>query len=72
MARSLAVYTANPAHLRARLLRLTPQGLIALRSIQEAQRVWADALGAQLGEGALSRACRTLNLVARAVRQSAE
>jgi DNA-binding MarR family transcriptional regulator len=68
----LAVYTANPAHLRARLLQLTPQGLTALRSIQEAQRVWADALGAQLGEGALSRACRTLNLVARAVRQSAK
>lgn len=57
----LAAYEDNPEHQRAKLLRLTPAGRSALRTIQAAQRVWADALGAKLGEADLRRACRTLD-----------
>ena len=41
----LAVYEPNPAHRRAKLLRLTPQGRSALHTVQAAQRSWADARG---------------------------
>src|SRR4029450_4405468 len=43
-------YAHTPAPRRAKLLRLTPQGRSALRTIQAAQRTWADALAAELGE----------------------
>ena len=63
----LAVYEANPRHRRARLLRLTPQGRSTLRTIQAAQRKWADALGAELGEADLRQASIVLERVLQAV-----
>ncbi len=45
----LAVYQENPADQRADLLKLTPRGRSVLASIQEAQRVWADDIGAKIG-----------------------
>jgi DNA-binding MarR family transcriptional regulator len=66
---ALAAYEDNPAHRRAKLLRLTPQGRTALRTIQTAQRAWADALGAELGEADLRQASVVLDRVLQAVRQ---
>jgi DNA-binding MarR family transcriptional regulator len=63
----LAVYEANPAHRRAKLLRLTSEGRSALRTVQAAQRTWADALGAELGEAELRQASAVLNRVLDAV-----
>jgi DNA-binding MarR family transcriptional regulator len=65
----LAVYEANPAHRRAKLLRLTSEGRSALRTVQAAQRTWADALGAELGEAELRQASAVLNRVLDAVRR---
>jgi DNA-binding MarR family transcriptional regulator len=65
----LAVYEPNPAHRRAKLLRLTPQGRSALRTVQAAQRSWADALGAELGEADLRRASAVLERVLDAIRK---
>jgi DNA-binding MarR family transcriptional regulator len=63
-----AAYGDNPAHRRARLLRLTPAGRDALHTIQAAQRRWADAVGAELGEAELKEASAFLDRVLRAVR----
>ena len=63
----LAAYEENPGHRRARLVRLTPSGRRALRSIQAAQRVWADTLGAQIGEAELLRASATLDKALRSL-----
>ena len=56
----LAIYIDNPDDRRAMLLLLTAKGRSALRTIQAAQRVWADALGAELGEKELRVAGATL------------
>src|SRR6266540_3240666 len=63
----LAVYQETPAHRRAKLVQLTPQGRTALRTIQTAQRAWADALGAKIGEADLRQASVVLDRVLRAV-----
>jgi DNA-binding MarR family transcriptional regulator len=65
----LAVYEPNPAHRRAKLLRLTAEGRSALRTVQAAQRAWADALGAELGETDLRQASAVLDRVLDAVRR---
>jgi DNA-binding MarR family transcriptional regulator len=65
----LAAYQDNPAHRRAKLLRLTPPGRSALRTIQTAQRAWADALGAELGEADLRQASILLDRVLQALRK---
>ena len=65
----LAVYEPNPAHRRAKLLRLTAEGRSALRTVQAAQRAWADALGAELGETDLRQASAILDRVLDAVRR---
>jgi DNA-binding MarR family transcriptional regulator len=59
----LTAYEENPAHRRAKLLRLLPEGRAALRAIQAAQRPWADALGAMIGEAELRRASKVLEQV---------
>jgi DNA-binding MarR family transcriptional regulator len=63
----LAVYQDNPAHRRAKLVRMTPQGRSTLRAIQAAQAAWADALGAELGEADLRQASVLLDRIQRAV-----
>ena len=59
----LASYVENPRHRRASLLALTPAGVDALRKIREAQRDWADRLGAEIGEPELARASALLDQV---------
>jgi DNA-binding MarR family transcriptional regulator len=59
----LTAYEDNPAHRRAKLLRLLPDGRTVLRAIQAAQRPWANALGAQIGESDLRRASKILERV---------
>jgi DNA-binding MarR family transcriptional regulator len=49
----LAGFAPNPANRRADLLQLTPRGRSTLRTIQRAQRAWANSLGAELGVTAL-------------------
>jgi DNA-binding MarR family transcriptional regulator len=63
----LAAYEDNPRHRRAKLLRLTPQGRAALRTIQTAQAAWADALGAKIGDEDLRQASILLDRVLQAV-----
>jgi DNA-binding MarR family transcriptional regulator len=63
----LAAYENNPAHRRAKLLRITPQGRTTLRSIQTAQAAWADTLGARIGEAELRQASLLLDRVLQAV-----
>jgi DNA-binding MarR family transcriptional regulator len=65
----LAVYEDNPAHRRAKLLRLTPLGHTALRTIQTAQAAWADALGAELGQADLQQASIVLDRVLQALQK---
>ena len=63
----LAAYEDNPAHRRAKLLRITPHGRRALRTIQTAQAAWADALGAKIGEEELRQASILLDRVLQAL-----
>ena len=56
----LVSYEANPAHRRASLLRLTPEGRAALGRIQAAQGEWADAVGREIGIDDLATANRIL------------
>ena len=56
----LVSYEANPAHRRASLVRLTPQGRSTLRRIQAAQRDWADDIGREIGVEDLATANRIL------------
>jgi DNA-binding MarR family transcriptional regulator len=57
----LVAYQDNPEHLRAKLLTLTARGRTALTMIQEAQRVWADRLGGEIGAGDLRSAAAVLD-----------
>jgi DNA-binding MarR family transcriptional regulator len=66
-AEGLADYQENPAHRRAKLLRLLPKGRAVLRAIQAAQQPWADRLGAQVGEGELRRAAAILERLLQAL-----
>ncbi len=68
----LAVYKPNPGHRRAQLLQLTPRGRSVLRSIQGAQRVWADALGAELGLSDLRKASAVLSRTLEALSERSE
>lgn len=64
----LARYDDNPAHLRAKLLILTPKGRKVLDAIKARQAVWADALGAEIGESALREAHEVLARVLAALK----
>jgi DNA-binding MarR family transcriptional regulator len=61
----LTAYGANPGHRRAQLVRATARGLRTLRTIQETQRVWADGVGAEIGEADLRK---TSEVVGRLIR----
>lgn len=56
----LATYADNPAHQRAKLLRLLPKGVAALKTIQAGQRAWANTLAESLGETKLRKASAVL------------
>ena len=57
----LVRYEDNPRHRRARLVTLTGEGRRRLRTIQAAQRPWADAIGAAVGERELRRASTVID-----------
>jgi DNA-binding MarR family transcriptional regulator len=67
----LAVYEDNPRHRRAKLLTLTDFGRSRLSLIQANQRVWANAIGAELGARELGEANELLDRIARAVESNA-
>lgn len=67
----LVTYQENPAHRRAKLLRLLPKGRAVLHAIQAAQQPWADRLGAQIGEAELRRATTILERLLRALGEAA-
>ncbi|CAN7254672.1 MarR family winged helix-turn-helix transcriptional regulator [Polaromonas sp. LjRoot131] len=56
----LCAYEDNPAHARAKLLRLTSRGSKALQTIQAGQKVWANALAAGMDETQLRTASAVL------------
>ena len=53
---ALTEYVHNPAHERSQLIRITLRGRRTLEKIQSAQRVWADSVGAAIGEAELRNA----------------
>lgn len=59
-AEGLARYEDNPAHRRAKLLVLTPEGEAVLAEIRARQAVWANALGARLAESEMRAAADLL------------
>ena len=56
----LTAYEDNPAHARAKLLRLTAKGRKALQTIQAGQKVWANALAVGMNEAQLRAASAVL------------
>lgn len=63
----LTAYEDNPAHVRAKLLRLAPKGHKALQTIQAGQKVWANALAVTLDEAQLRAASAVLGDLQRAL-----
>jgi DNA-binding MarR family transcriptional regulator len=63
----LVAYEENPAHRRASLVRLTPEGRAALQRIQKAQRAWAKSVGDEVGAEDLQAASAILERVMAAV-----
>lgn len=61
----LTEYVDNPAHERSKLVRLTSRGRRTLRTIQDAQRLWADRVGASVGEANLLQARRVVDQLTR-------
>jgi DNA-binding MarR family transcriptional regulator len=57
----LARYDENPAHLRAKLLALTPEGHKTLGAIRARQTLWANALGAEFAENELLPTKQTID-----------
>ena len=57
----LTEYADNPDHQTSKLMRLTPRGRRTLRAIQTAQRLWANSVGAKIGEANLRQARRVVD-----------
>lgn len=71
----LTEYVDNPAHQTSKLVRITARGRQTLRTIQTAQRAWANTLGARIGVAGLRQAARVVDELTRLLRddlQSAE
>lgn len=60
VADELALYRHNPAHVRAKLLELTPHGRAQLGRITRAQAAWANELSERLGEHPIASATAAL------------
>lgn len=56
-------YQDNPAHRRAKVVRLTARGRSVLDWITQRQVVWANDLGARVGEAELRRALRAIQAI---------
>jgi DNA-binding MarR family transcriptional regulator len=65
----LTQYAGNPEHERSKLVRNTAKGRRTLRTIQDAQRVWADRVGAEIGETDLRHASRIVDRLMRALKK---
>jgi DNA-binding MarR family transcriptional regulator len=63
----LVTYEDNPAHLRAKLVQLTPAGRSTLARIQAAQHTWANAAGERIGIDDIRSAQRILARVLEAL-----
>ena len=61
----LTEYVDNPAHQTSKLVRLTASGRHTLRTIQAAQRAWANQVGARIGEVNLRQASRVVEQLTR-------
>jgi DNA-binding MarR family transcriptional regulator len=57
----LTRYVDNPAHQTSKLVQITARGRQTLRAIQNAQRAWANSLGARIGEANLRQASRVVD-----------
>ena len=66
--RALAEYQPNPANRRAKLLAPTATGWAAIESLSAAQHVWANQVGAEVGERELREALRVVDGVIAALR----
>jgi DNA-binding MarR family transcriptional regulator len=60
-AEGIVSYVDNPAHRRAKLVALTARGRSVLEGITQRQVVWANDLGARLGELDVRRALRIIH-----------
>ncbi len=69
-AEGLIAYRDNPAHQRAKLMTPTPKGEAVLADIGGRQAVWANALGAELGEERLKQATALMSEVMDLIRNS--
>ena len=56
----IVTYKDNPAHLRSKLVTLTPKGSFVLTWISGRQIRWANDVALRLGEQDLHRACRVI------------
>ena len=61
----LTEFVDNPAHQTSKLVRLTARGRNTLRTIQAAQRAWANQVGARIGEANLRHASRVVEQLTR-------
>lgn len=61
--RGWAVYRANPAHRRAKLLEPTPEGRSSLLRLAAAQHEWANAVAGAVGEDELRHALTLLRKI---------
>jgi DNA-binding MarR family transcriptional regulator len=66
----LTEYTENPEHQRSQLIQVTDRGQHALGAIQAEQQVWADRMGAAIGEADLKHATRVVDRLTRALGKS--
>jgi DNA-binding MarR family transcriptional regulator len=66
----LAVYSENPHHKRAKLVKLNAKGLKALREIEKAQRVWANEVGKEMGERDLVKTVKVLEHLQRVLEKA--
>jgi DNA-binding MarR family transcriptional regulator len=65
--KGFAEYLPNPAHRRAKLLRLTAEGRAAMQRITPDQRAFADRLANQLGVEEFRRALEALERLSAAL-----
>lgn len=70
VAKGWAVYRDNPQHRRAKLLEPTPAGRDTLLRLRNAQHVWSNAVGAEVGADELRAALDTIRRIIDASRRA--
>ena len=68
----LTEFVENPAHQTSKLVRLTARGRNTLRTIQAAQRAWANQVGARIGEVNLRHARRVVEQLTRELSEDSD